>query len=538
MAKISNYVYDIATYFKNVTLNAVGVRRNLYELLDDGDVKRAISLMDDNGTDVDNALKEYNPQLHKIMKRANKWVKGKGTYVTVKVPLARQRYINEVELFFLLGQPVKFSKLEGDDEAYKLFTDFIREYHWDSKMRTVKRLAGAETESAKLYRLYKDVDEDGKETPHCELVVLSRSKGYQLRPLFDQYGNLVAFAYGYKLKDSTGRAVQHWDIQTPQTLYFCERSESGLGWSVEKYANPTGKINVIYYKQRKAWDGVEPLMEREEEIHSKQGDTNNYFADPVAIATADVVESLCDPHTPAKLMQATSSQSRFEYITPPQASEARVAEEKFLEDNILFGTFTPDFHFEKLSGIGGLTGRAIKNSFILAYIKRENLKETYCEMLGRDVSIIKEVLKLLHPTMADKIDALKIDHEFSEPFSSDEHQEWAALSQLYGAGLISLETAVERMALTHAPQEEIDRIRMAQMEQLIAQNELAAEQEQEKGTGQHPEQVDEEGKRVLTRQQQVNAAIDAANKAAAAQREAGKNGDDHREATNNKADEI
>ncbi len=472
----SNFVSNIQAFFKNIMLNTVGSERTIYELLADSDVTAALNLMTSNEADVDNALREYYPQKHEIMQRPNKFPKNKQPYITCKLPRCRQRYINEVELFFLFGKPVIWRKIEGDDEAFKLFTDFLDTNRFDSKMRTIKRLAGAETECAKLYRLYKD--DDNK--PHCDVVVLARSKGYELRILKDQYDNLVCIAYGYKLKGSDGKAVQHWDFLTANATYETEKGI--IGWNVNLYPNPTGKINLIYYTQPKAWDGVEPRLKREEEIDSKIGDTNNYFADPVAVATADVVQSMSDPMIPAKLLQATGQNSRFEYVNPPQASELRQAEKKDLETSILFDTFTPDFSFEALRGMGTLSGVAIKNAMALAYLKRANRMEIYGELIDRDKNVMLAVLKFLHPEMAAKLDALKIAFEFAEPFDDDEKSNWNALAQLYSAGLVSLEEAVRRLGLTDDAQAEIDLIRMQQIERTMAEQELQTEQAQQNGT--------------------------------------------------------
>ena len=115
---VSDYVTNIVTLFKNVTLNALGVERDLYQLLEDKDISRAISLMQDNDKDVDNALKEYYPQQHEVMKRPNKPRKNMPPYITCKLPRAIQRYINEVELSFLFGNPIKWEKEDGDYEAF------------------------------------------------------------------------------------------------------------------------------------------------------------------------------------------------------------------------------------------------------------------------------------------------------------------------------------------------------------------------------------------------------------------------------------
>ena len=450
---MTDYLQQIKEFFKNLVLNSTGVERNLYQLIQDGDINTAIGLMSNRDADVDNALSEYNPQNHEVMRRANKFRKNNGEYITEKLPRSRQRYINEVELFFLLGNPIKWMKKYGSDEAFQMFIDFLREQRFDSGMRKAKRIAGAETESAKLYHIYRN--ERMNET-QVKTVILARESGYKLRPLFDQYMNLTAFAYGYKLNEN-GKTVEHWDIQTPDFLFYCKRGT--IGWEVETYENPTGKINVIYYRQPKAWDGAEPRLKREEFLDSKVADTNNYFADPIASATADVIDAMADPDKPGKLIQLTGGSSRFEYVNPPQNSETRAAEKVDLNDSILFDTFTPDFSFEKLKGMGTLSGAAIKNAMIMGFIKRDNRKEIYEEMVDREKNIILSILKYLHPEKASEFDKLVIEFEFSEPFIQDKEKTWASVTNLYTSGLLSLEQAVEMLAITDAPEDEVRRIR-------------------------------------------------------------------------------
>lgn len=449
---MTNYLQQIKEYFRNLVLNSAGVERSLLELLQDSDVSTAIGIMRDRDKEVDDALKEYNPQTHEIMNRPNKYRKS-GDYISEKLPRRRQVYINEVELFFLLGNKIKWIKKDGSDDAYGMYLGFLKHQRFDSNMRKAKRLAGAETESAKLYHVFRN---DRTNEINIKTVILARQTGYRLRPLFDQYGNLTAFAYGYKLKEN-GRVVEHWDIQTPDVLFYCKKGK--LGWEVESFPNPTGKINVIYYNQPKAWDGAEPRLKREEMLDSKVADTNNYFADPIAAASADVINSMCDPDKPGKLIQLAGANSKFEYVNPPQNSESRESEKRDLHESILFDTFTPDFSFDKIKGMGTLSGDAIKNAMILGFIKRDNLKEIYEELVYREKNIILALLKYMHPDMASEFDSLDIEFEFSEPFTQDKEKTWASISTLYSNGLISLEQAVEMLALTDAPEDEVERIR-------------------------------------------------------------------------------
>ena len=452
---MTNYLQQILTYFRNMALNAAGAERDLLQYIQDGDITSAINLMEDRDSEVDNALDEYNPQTHEVMRRPNKFRKNDNPYISEKLPRTRQRYINEVELFFLLGNPILWKKEEGDDEAYKLFLDFLKAQRFDSTMRKAKRLAGAETMSAKLYHVYRD---ERTNDMQVRSVVLARQTGYRLRPMFDQYGNLRAFAYGYTLAEK-GKSVQHWDIQTPDFLFYSKKT--AIGWEVQTFENPTKKINVIYYQQPKAWDGAEPRLKREEMLDSKVADTNNYFADPIAAASADVINSMADPNAIGKLIQLTGQNSRFEYINPPQNSAAREAEKQDLNDSILFDTMTPDFSFDKIKGMGTLSGDAIKNAMILGFIKRDNRKEIYEELVDREKSVILAILKYLHPDMAAKLDKLSISFTFAEPFMQDKQKNWQSISQLYQAGVCSLENAVTMLALTDAPEEEIAKIREA-----------------------------------------------------------------------------
>ena len=92
-----NFLDRLFTFFQNKTLNALGVERDLMELIKAKDISQAMSLMEDHDEEAMQAIREYNPELHAIMKRPNKSRKGQEDYRTEKLPRSRQRYINEGE---------------------------------------------------------------------------------------------------------------------------------------------------------------------------------------------------------------------------------------------------------------------------------------------------------------------------------------------------------------------------------------------------------------------------------------------------------
>ena len=214
-----NYIHHVLTYFKNLTLNSIGADRDLYQHLMDGDVDYVIDMMENSDEEVDKAIQEYNPQMHRVMHRKDKYLDNGDIYRVEKLPRTRARYINEVELFFLLGNHIIWRKRKGVDEAYHLFMDFLEEMDFNSTIRQAKRLAGAETESARLYHIYNE-----KGVMQVKMVVLARSLGYRLRPLFDQYGKLIAFAYGYTLREN-GHCTRHWTYKRPICSSSVRRSQ-------------------------------------------------------------------------------------------------------------------------------------------------------------------------------------------------------------------------------------------------------------------------------------------------------------------------
>ena len=212
-------------------------------------------------------------------------------------------------------------------------------------------------------------------------------------------------------------------------------------------------------------------MEREELLDSKVGDTNNYFADPIAAATADVIASVPKIDKPGKLIQLTGSKSKFEYINPPQNSEIRKGEKEDLAQSILFDTFTPDMSPELMKSIGTLTSVGIKRALTLGYIKRANRMEIYEELIGRLSHVIIGVLMALHPEMYTKLKELEVDFEFAEPFEDDKKEMWKTIAELYNQGVLSLELAVQLLALTDAPAEEVEKIRAAEQTKKEEKNE-------------------------------------------------------------------
>lgn len=413
-----------------------GIKKIVIDKIVSGNVDDAINLFEDHSLQVEEALKEYNTKSHSIMARLDKVRKDKSDYRTWKLPRNWQQYINEIELYFLLANGIKWEMLNDDQEsnealqkAFDKFKKLLKKLHYDSRTREFKRLAGAETECAKLYAYYKDEDK-----AKLRIVILARSKGYKLRPLFNMYGDLKAFAVGYDVKDGDGNLLHRWDVYTSEMYYHCTQNEVGSdtpGWTVTTEVNPFGKIPIIYARQKKAWAGAEERIERDEWLDSKNADCNEYFADPMLKMSKSVKNGLMGAKEVGKVIQVGNKDDVFEYVTPPDASDMKEKEKSLLKESILNSTMTPDLSYENVKGLGAISGEAITKANIIAYIKRLNNMEIYDELFERDASLLIEIMAtVLYPADRKIFRAMELNHNYQDPAigqsdNSEEIARWA-----------------------------------------------------------------------------------------------------------------
>ena len=280
---------------------------------------------------------------------------------------------------------------------------------------------------------------------------------------------MKAFAVGYYVKLATGEKQECWDIYTSETIYKCKKAvdvNESVEWKVDTEKNFIGKIPIIYYRQDKAWAGVEERIERDEWLDSKNADCNEYFADPMLKISANVRNGLMDPKSAGKVIQVKSKEDVFEYVTPPDASDMKSQEKSVLKESILMGTLTPDLSYENVKGLGAISGEAITKANILGYIKRLKNMEIYNELFKRDANLIKAIMaNVLFPKDRNDINAMVLNHIYQDPANgisdnSEEIQRWAEIG-------MSDEAIVEANRNVHNKKLELERLRRKREQQAI-----------------------------------------------------------------------
>lgn len=448
--------------FTNYLNAVVGRNQEFEELIKAKDISRVKELFTTREALTAEAMKEYDPKQHDIMSRPDKILKNpkgerKGTVKRWKLPINYPQYINEISVVFIYGRPVKWTnQSEGADKAFDAFQDLVKRTRFDSKIRQCKRLAGAETQSAMLFRVFRN----NENKPDCQIRVLAKSKGDEIYARWDMYENLVSFAWGYYVKDSSTETSYHFDIFTPNVIYRCKRVLTG--WEVVEEQNPIGKIPVILFQQDKEWKGVEPLIEREEYIGSKTADTNDYFSDPMFVVNTDIIKNLPEKGDENKTLVSKGLDDvskAAHYLTWDNAPESKQKEIEWLQKHILTKTFTPNIDFENMKGLSNVSGKALKQMMLLADIKASKHKEVHDELLDRTgnlcIAIIGNVLNI---ALRGECNDLVVGHEFQEPFGEDIKETIENIAKAKDAEMLSTEGAIELNPLVKDKEQELKRI--------------------------------------------------------------------------------
>ena len=412
--------------FRNYLNALVGRNQEFEKLLAAKDISAVKERMDNRMDMAIAALKEYEVTSHEIMKREDKIITDKkGNFIRLepvwKLPIPYQVYINEIALVFLYGRPVKWTQQStGTDRAFQKFQDVIERTHFNSKLRQCKRIAGSETESAMLFRVFRDAND----APDVQIRVLAKSKGDEIYTRWDQYENLISIAWGYYVREQENSLVYHFDIYTPNIIYRCTRKS--IGWEVVEEVNFIGKIPLILFQQDKEWNGVETLIHREELIGSRTADTNDYFADPIAIMAADLIKNLPEKKEAAKLLVTNDSEGvdkAAKYLTWDSAPESKKQEIEWLQNHILSKSFTPNISLDTLKSLSNLSGKALRTVMLLADIKAGKIKRVVVKDMsrfGRNYLQVGMYTEMLFPeygvhfiAVNDGVDSVRGDSEFT-----------------------------------------------------------------------------------------------------------------------------
>lgn len=443
----------------NTPIYSKGLRARLEQLLENCDIDNAKKMFSCHREEAQKAISQFDVEKHDICSREDKHLEGVDDYRVGKLTRAIQQTTNNVGTFFMFGNPLKITlsneKAESESlqKYFKIYTKFLKSINFDERMFEARQIAGAESECAKLFVHYTVEDEDEL---RIKCINLKNSDGYTLYQLFNQYGDMVAFAYEKSYRTEDGKGLEdHFVVYTKKKIWeFCKNTIFTTGtnttWRLlSKKDNPFGKIPVIYYHHDVDWEGAQRLIDQLEWVISKFSDTVEYCGDPMLVVTPDIAdgENLAGAREVGKAIVCEGEGSKAEFLEPPACGDYVSNEIKLLVSAINQDTMTPDWSYENIMGLGTLSGEAMRRVNLSGYVKRTKFSvKTYSEMIRRELNLIQTILckcvYIDNTEVADGISRLELEYQYVDPFIGGIEDNSTEIATLMGAGMMSIHSAI------------------------------------------------------------------------------------------------
>lgn len=467
---------------------------NIKDIFADDDISKRISALKKRSTDApltDLNTKHLDPTLHDIMDpaiRPNKLVQYQEATIVngqeetrygtrwepvARVALAMQRLIVNRAVAFLFGNPVRYNcqtSTPDQEKARDLFLTALREAKIDTINRRAARAVMSHNEAAEhWFTVDKDKGylPDSKSKKKLRCALYSPENGDSLYPLFDEYGDLIAFSREYIVKDGDASTLYFETYTAENTYRWQQSSTTGNQWAdVEGYPkqNIVGKIPIIYaYQEDTEWSLVQNLIDRLEKVLSNFADTNDYHASPTIVSEGEV-EGFASKGEQGKIIQTTVG-SKVYYLSWDKAPESVKLEVETLLNLIYTQTQTPDISFQGLQDNDAISGKAIRLMFMDAHLKAMDKMEIFGDYLTRRTNLIKAFLGKIETgsPVGAAIADMDIDYTVTPYMLDDDAERVKMLVEAAGGKpVLSQRQAVELAAFTQNADKEWEQLQSEQ----------------------------------------------------------------------------
>lgn len=234
--------------------------------------------------------------------------------------------------------------------------------------------------------------------------LFSPLKGDKLYPLFDRYGNMVAFSRGFTLKEDD-KDVEHLETWTETNYFFFTKVDAG--WMKEVKENPLGKIPIVYSRMDKTvWDGVQTQIDRYEKFSSNFADMNDRHAWPILVGKGVISSRIGDF---VQIDDNGESQGDMKYVESNQAAERIKLEFEKLNNEIFGLTQSVNLTLENVRGIGNMASGAALNVLLFnPHLKVKKHAEILDPHFARRHSILLTYLSMMNTSWAADIEKVEV----------------------------------------------------------------------------------------------------------------------------------
>ena len=409
--------------------------------------------------------KEYDPKHHPINDKSiyPDVVTDAGIEYVTRVSLNLQKLATKRMCALTVGIPPK-RVYKPADEQQQQAADLIESIFEAQRINSLNRERlipyFAACEVATLW--YAVAEEHEEYTVPSSLKIRTRvfspMKGHDLYPLFDEYGKMIAFSVGYRVKRDK-REISVFETFT-KDLHI-RWVQDGKGWTEELREKVTyGKIPVVYAKRDEPiWEGTSYLVYELEWSLSRNGNYLRKNSKPILSIYADEEIEVGKEGSQDKEFKGVfqfPQGSKLEYVTWAQSTETL----NFHVDALRSWFFTqlqlPDWSYEKMSQ-QALSGESRKQMFTDAMTKVEDEAGEIRAFMEREINVVKAFSAIIAPSLEKAIKALRFKVVIT-PYTINDEKETINNLQAANGGkpLISHLESIEMFGHSSNPKETLE----------------------------------------------------------------------------------
>lgn len=413
----------------------------------------------------------------------------------VRVPLPFQYLIVERRIGFLLGNEITYKTIYNEDDKREIaLITAIEKIEEDAKSyyknKEIARRMMSELECAELWYL---VEEKGgfwasasqsiglsQQKYQLKMKVLSPSLNDNLYPLFDNYGDMVAFGRGYKTIEGD-KEIERFDVYIAEFTYkYVKRDD----WKIDEQAagggiivNEAKKIPIVYHSQKKPeWSNVQGMIDRIEEVLSGHGEMNKYFGEPILAIFGNLIQAINKGDSGKMLQLSENAKASFLALdSPPESIKMEVEN---LEKFIYAMSQTPNIAFAELKNIGALSGIALKMMFLDAHLAAKSKEEIFGIGIQRRYNLLKSFVgNVLDLSLQQASKSVTIKPVFTPYMPLDLKDAIETLVVSVASEILSKETATEKledMGFISDAEQEFERLKTESEERAKLQSSIGA----------------------------------------------------------------
>jgi hypothetical protein len=287
------------------------------------------------------------------------------------------------------------------------------------------------------------------------LSVFSPEDGSLAIPLYDRYNDMIACARQYTIKEND-KDVEKIDLHlSDRIITYIVGSEDNPVIVLIKYE----KANFVFHgRKRTVYADVLPKIERVEEVDSDTADENQQSAFPILAASGEIIASSGGGTKNTRKSFQLENGGDLKYVEAQGSQQSAKDERANMRRDIYDETNTPQISMEQISGSSNIPGVAIEMMFMPATNEAKSDQQGDLGMeWQRHFNFLKPAMAVINIAVKPSV-SMQIKPKFKIELPRNLTEEYARIIALVGAGLMSKDTAIAKLAFTDDPVAEYDKI--------------------------------------------------------------------------------